>query len=88
MLAHPMAGGMIESCNPDGQCKGIREALLATATGGDATISSIDKSLKVSDVIWIRMLTEYVDWWRNKTLVTRVDIEQCLNSAQGKHHRC
>ena len=71
-----MAGGMIESCDPDGQCKGIREAGLAKATGGDATMSSIDEILKASDVHWIRMLTQYVDWWRNKTLVTRVVIEQ------------
>ena len=55
-----MAGGMIESCDPDGQCKGIREALLATATGEDATMSSIDENLKASDVHWIRMLTQLI----------------------------
>ena len=88
MLIQPMAGGMIESCDPDGQCKGIREALLATATGEDATTSSIDENPKASDIHLIRMLTQFFDWGRNKTLVTRVVIEQRLNSAQGKHHRC
>ena len=38
MLTQPMAGGMIESCDPGGRYKAIREAGLAKATGGDATI--------------------------------------------------
>ena len=33
MLTQPMAGGMIESCDPCGQCKGILETRLAKATG-------------------------------------------------------
>ena len=38
MLTQPIAGGMIDSGDQSGRCKGIREAGLAKATGGDATI--------------------------------------------------
>ena len=38
MLTQPMAGGVIDSRDPDGRCKGIREAGLAKATGEDAII--------------------------------------------------
>ena len=38
MLTQPMAGGMIDSRDPGGRCKGIRDAGLAKATGGDAII--------------------------------------------------
>ena len=40
MLTQPMAGGMIDSRDPGGRCKGIRDAGLAKATGGDAIIES------------------------------------------------
>ena len=33
MLTQPMAGGIIESCDPGGRCKGILEARIAKATG-------------------------------------------------------
>ena len=33
MLTQPMAGGMVESCDPGGRCKGILEARIAKATG-------------------------------------------------------
>ena len=33
MLTQPTAGGMIESCDPEGRCKGIQEARIAKATG-------------------------------------------------------
>ena len=38
MLTQRIAGGMIDSGDLRGRCKGIREAGLAKATGGDATI--------------------------------------------------
>ena len=36
MLTRPIAGGMTDSRDPEGRCKGIRDAGLAKATGGDA----------------------------------------------------